>query len=317
MQGRIRAAHVQGLVSSKDALIVTRELKLALIVGFALVLGVTVLISDHLSKARKSELESGIVQQPELTPAPVPDPVPQSTLVANPAPSGLGLGGSITSDPSPAGATVEPPAPVTLVMGQGGGVSTPSGHEALAQLIRERGGEIQNGEIRLPPAAGLNQPGGPGDAPVQIDPRMIPPVGRSASEPPKPEPKTGREYIVVAGDSAYKIAKQFYGRGEDWRRLSDANPGRIGPKGEVRTGVRLTVPGVSSADGARPAGKPDAKPSAGGARTYTVKKGDTLGLIAQRELKTVKRSAEILKLNPKITDPDNIPLGFVLQLPDR
>ena len=35
--------------SCKDAHAVTRELKLALIVGFALVLVVTVLISDHLS----------------------------------------------------------------------------------------------------------------------------------------------------------------------------------------------------------------------------------------------------------------------------
>ena len=34
----------------------TRELKLALIVGFALVLVVTVLISDHLSHARQTEL---------------------------------------------------------------------------------------------------------------------------------------------------------------------------------------------------------------------------------------------------------------------
>jgi nucleoid-associated protein YgaU len=35
---------------------VTRELKLALIVGFALVLVVTVLVSDHLSRARKAQL---------------------------------------------------------------------------------------------------------------------------------------------------------------------------------------------------------------------------------------------------------------------
>ncbi len=43
---------------------VTRELKLALIVGFALVLVVTVLISDHLSHARQTELAGNIQPEP-------------------------------------------------------------------------------------------------------------------------------------------------------------------------------------------------------------------------------------------------------------
>jgi len=40
----------------KDPSDVTRELKLALIVGFALVLTVAILVSDHLSKARTANL---------------------------------------------------------------------------------------------------------------------------------------------------------------------------------------------------------------------------------------------------------------------
>ncbi len=50
--------------------------------------------------------------------------------------------------------------------------------------------------------------------------------------------------------------------------------------------------------------------------TYTVKKGDTLAIIAQHELGSSKRAHEIVELNKKtIKDPDNVPLGAVLTLP--
>jgi nucleoid-associated protein YgaU len=51
-------------------------------------------------------------------------------------------------------------------------------------------------------------------------------------------------------------------------------------------------------------------------RPYTVKKGDSLAAIAQRELGTVKRAREIVELNKKvIKNPDNVPLGATIQIP--
>jgi LysM repeat protein len=50
--------------------------------------------------------------------------------------------------------------------------------------------------------------------------------------------------------------------------------------------------------------------------TYQVKKGDTLGHIAQRELGSVKYTADILRLNPDL-NPNNLKLGQEIKLPAR
>ena len=47
--------------------------------------------------------------------------------------------------------------------------------------------------------------------------------------------------------------------------------------------------------------------------TYTVKNGDTLGVIAQQH---GVKTAEIQALNPIITDPGHIKPGWELKLPD-
>lgn len=54
--------------------------------------------------------------------------------------------------------------------------------------------------------------------------------------------------------------------------------------------------------------------AAGGARTYTVKSGDTLGGIASRELGSASRWTEIQSLNASI-NPNNLKVGTTIQLP--
>lgn len=56
-----------------------------------------------------------------------------------------------------------------------------------------------------------------------------------------------------------------------------------------------------------------AKPTASG-RTYTVRAGDTLQRIAQRELSRANRWPEIARLN-KLRDPDRLAVGQRLRLP--
>lgn len=347
----------------RDAKTVTRELKLALIVGFALVLGVTVLISDHLSKARQSTLETSADSQPQHVPAPAPVE-PEMRLAQEPPPGGSIAGPEISTQPGfprPAGselASNDPGAP------QGG--SGP-----IDDLVRQLGGQVRDGEIHMPGLAGTNlpegsqpsarrdpnvidpnRPAGPSygvEVPKQRPAPVVPapvnptPIGptpeRTALGPGNPVPTiidppilppapTTRDYTVASGDTAYKIAKKFYGRGEDWTKLSAANPGRIGAHGQVREGVLLKVPAALSGAKAQPAkedkaaskasGKPGAQPTGkAGARTYTVKNGDTLGQIAQRELRTTKRMPEILALNSKlIKNPNDLRIGMVLTLPE-
>jgi nucleoid-associated protein YgaU len=339
----------------RDAKTVTRELKLALIVGFALVLGVTVLISDHLSKARLSTLETSADSQPQHAPAPAPVE-PEMRLAQEPPP-----GGSITGpELSPDRGSFRPDGP-ELARGESGAAAPGS----IDDIVRQLGGQVRDGEIRMPGLAGTvlpgsDQPSGrrdpnvidptrpagpsygvevPKQQPVPVTPVPQPSIlGPSPDTTPPlivdpriitpPVPST-RDYTVAAGDTAYKIAKKFYGRGEDWPRLSAANPGRIGANGQVREGVLLKVPATLAGAKSSPAvtpGKESAKPgdkfaakTSGkvGVRTYTVKSGDTLGQIAQRELKTTKRMPELLALNSKtLKNPNDIRAGMVLTLPE-
>lgn len=314
----------------------TRELKLALIVGFSLVLVVTVLISDHLSRARTSTLDDTVSERPALAP-PAPSEYadatpsvsvrpPSGALTPEPAPDRYAQGPDLMSGVTPA--EVDEP-PVEITLGRGArALETDSTLAALRREVERLGGRIENGEIHLPPA-------------VRIDPPAATPPGRSAStQPPAPAPvvpgpsgvhplsrAATREYTVQTGDSAYRIAQREIGSGDDWRLLVDLNPGKITPDGRVRLGQKILVPvrpgtpgaaatstGPRATPQAAPAGTRQALPA--GTRTYTVQKGDTLGQIASRELRSARRVREIIDLNKDvIKNPDMVPAGTVLRLP--
>lgn len=328
-------------------LAVTRELKLALIVGFSLVLVVTVLISDHLSRARTNPLEPALSQTPPLTPRVEPETVTQprdgAGMLAREAPTEPSGPGAIVPNPSingnPAGSTQ----PVELTMGR----SNPPAGEAsdLERAVRALGGEIRDGRVYLPPAAGMNPPSGtlPETTPSNqtipggVTPSHLTPLGptpvQPITPPPAPAATPDRTYTVVAGDSAYKIAKRELGDGEMWRTLVSYNKGVIPESGAIREGMKIKLPPKKDMAGRTPAKNSDqanATPktvsplpigpttpnSPAKFRTYVIKKGDTLGTIASRELGTVRRLQELLDLNKGVlTDPDVAPLGKTIKLP--
>jgi|GEM_PF-3955221 len=65
---------------------------------------------------------------------------------------------------------------------------------------------------------------------------------------------------------------------------------------------------------AKSAPPPAAKPPAASGGTYTVKSGDTLGAIADRNGTTV---SEIMKANPSIKNPNQISVGQQIKLPSK
>ncbi len=65
---------------------------------------------------------------------------------------------------------------------------------------------------------------------------------------------------------------------------------------------------------AAPAPTPAPKPSPAAPATYTVKSGDTLGVIAERNGTTV---SEIMKANPQLTNPDQISVGQQIKIPGK
>lgn len=61
-----------------------------------------------------------------------------------------------------------------------------------------------------------------------------------APGPTKPAPP--RTYVVVKGDSLWRIAQRFYGKGSLWPRLFDANRNQIKNPNLIYPGQRLVVP---------------------------------------------------------------------------
>ncbi len=55
-----------------------------------------------------------------------------------------------------------------------------------------------------------------------------------------PKATVGKNYTVVKGDTLWDISAKSYGSGFSWKRIRDANPGKIGT---LRNGNPLILPG--------------------------------------------------------------------------
>ncbi|GAB2593336.1 LysM peptidoglycan-binding domain-containing protein [Microlunatus antarcticus] len=144
-------------------------------------------------------------------------------------------------------------------------------------------------------------------APVEADP-----TARAAPVPlSAPSGRRERAHVVRAGDDLWSLAQQYYGRGQDWRRIAAANPDRLtGGPDRLEVGWRLVVPDDGRADDAR---RGDEAP-----RTVRVRSGDTLTSVAERELGDAERWTELYRANrDQLSDPDDLPIGLSLRLPGR
>ncbi len=274
----------------------TREQKISLIVGFTLVLLVGVAVSDHLSAARSAQLESGLTPRGDMdafdeVQNPIPESKPMETFAAAPEYSP-----TVNTPTGPIAKSLEDAA------------------NPPADFLTKLRNRIQD----FPLAADTITRS---DEPIQT---------QSIFPPPKRSLELSTDEIawhpVVEGDTLWSIAEQYYNDGALAVKLATFN----GANPElIRPGVRLRIPAREALTGeaapkstpsapkaaSNPTPKTETKPVA--TRNYTVKKGDTLGAIAQRELGTVKRINEILKLNPKMSDADDIRVDDVIKLPSK
>lgn len=340
----------------------TREHKLALIVGFALILVVGVFVSDHFSKARLAKpgdqlaTSAGMPRAQQNQPVAYPKAEPVLQLASNPpAPAPVApqhepgtwttgdkptLGGGLAGDVS-AGATRGPSlAGDPRVTPTRGGADLPAAAGPLVDVPSEGG-------VRLPIPA-----------PQTRDTRTAATVPTPTPNPALPVSSGElKKHTVAKGDSLAKISRKYYGDDKLWNRLAEYNKSRVSADNNVNLGVTLMIPprdvlmGQASLapEGARPpaartelakadatkAGskpdprkldpkkadpkKPETAPAPKAAeRTYTVKSGDTLALIAERELGSGKRWREIQRLNTgTLGDDDTIAVGMVLKLPAK
>lgn len=236
----------------------TRENKVALVVGFALVLLVGVLISDHLSAARTQEsaqlLPPGIepaglrLTERELmdlqgVAAPPPQPVTQTLAQATLA----------IETPVPATATVpEPgwrPEPAAPAPSPAAPIEPPAAErehqvkpgETLSEICLRHYGDVSLSD-ELARYNGLGNPNA-----LRAGHRLRLPataeLGRPArTDMPPPEPESRDTYEVRPGDTLTEIAARLLGSSAKWEQLYEANRGVIDDPDRVRAGTVLRIP---------------------------------------------------------------------------
>lgn len=179
------------------------------------------------------------------------------------------------------------------------------------------GGELVQGQPEQ--AAPVNQQPAPSAETAQV---MPPPATVPA---PNLEPKTAAsKYVVKSGDSLARIAKRQLGAESRWEEIVALNPG-VNAK-NLKVGQELTLPAGAAPMTAE--AKPNPKPAPSttpvaknekpapksSAKSYTVRKGDTLSAIARRELGSAARAKDIQALNPGL-DPAKLKVGQTIQMP--
>jgi nucleoid-associated protein YgaU len=87
------------------------------------------------------------------------------------------------------------------------------------------------------PNFGNVQSGGSSTAPPA--PATPSPTSARAADAPPAAPRT---YTVVAGDSLSKIAKKFYGDGNQWKKIFEANRDTVKNPDLIHPGQVLKIP---------------------------------------------------------------------------
>ncbi len=275
----------------------TRENKLALIIGFGLVLVVGILVSDHLSAANRQQNAALQAEEASLTPGRLEDHrllTPDYAPIERPEAEGLRLR----------------PGPMA------GNQSHLGGNDASAS--RAAGSNPGPGTILMPGPDQLN--------------RQLPPAGGSGGAT---LPQSYKWHTIKPKETLAAIARREYGDEKLWKLLAQFNKDRVPNPDVVPAGVTIRLPskeellgitgtsvspGQPSGSGAGAAGAgntPGGAQPAGGHRTYTVQPGETLSRIAKRLLGSEHRWREIVDLNKDvIKNPDNVTAGTVIRVPN-
>lgn len=260
---------------------VTRENKLALIVGFSVILVVGVLVSDHFSKARQDRLRdldeqeigsvgvdrsaSFVPVEPlisnETTPiAASPQPAPSRRLENTPWSAQRSTGGLLdraldaqanrshrAAMNAPSRATPAETASASLddsplFIRQGEPLQSEG---TLATADRSATARLlENALDRGVNLVPLTQPATVATGAARPEPTPSASVTREVSPAPVREVsrETPWEYHVRKNDSLYAIAEKHLGSGNRWEEIRDLNKDRLNNGSVLRVGLRLRMP---------------------------------------------------------------------------
>jgi nucleoid-associated protein YgaU len=129
--------------------------------------------------------------------------------------------------------------------------------------------------------------------------RVTPP-----NPPPTPEIAGLQQVHVQRGESWWKLARRYLGSGALWPELRTLNEEMDGPAELLKAGSIVRLPARAHAGEASPR------------RSITVKKGDSLWLIAREHLGHGSAWTCLARVNPQISDYTHMTIGAPLQLPE-
>ena len=221
----------------------TRESKLALIIGFVLVLVVGVLVSDHFSQASTMALD---IQQPEDTGivAPITDLGARESQPAGGVFRGNQFASEETQQPTRNSTPDSSQNPVMISNSRTSQTPASTGGNSLIdRAFNEARNRVQNTQI---PSAKIGSDTG------STPPMQVLPNTRNADQ--------YASYKVVAGDTLIAIARRQLGNGERWTQIHELNANVLGPDAipkrvdefvqlnnlddanDIRVGMTLKVP---------------------------------------------------------------------------
>lgn len=287
----------------------TRETKLGLLLGTAIILLIGIIVSDQLSVARKQpppppqtfgldetplpshdlSTSPSLAQPPTLTP---PSSSPSPTSVEQPLPSAALRSG--LSEPVPAL-----------------NISEKALDNAKASPSTAQAPTLQAQPIGLfdpPPATPSGAPAPAAD------------LNSSTSAAQSSAPV--RTVRVQAGDTLEKLARIHLGDGSRWPEILQANADTVKRPEQLRIGMVLRLPAAGPTNSPAPASAPTEQASSlssTSSRTYTVQAGDTLYGIARKTLGNGTRWKEILQANSDLLhgNPANLKPGMKLTIPSQ
>lgn len=295
----------------------TRETKVGLLVGMGVILLIGILVSDFLSKENKSDpavlTNFATEAQKGLLPGDVGElPKAYSTDSTANGSGGFGGTGAGSADraaapsprltPLPMPDDLQPrPRPVEPTrVNPRDAVNPPA---ALA--LDNNGSSLGNsssGSSALPPL-----PNGMHAGPVKV-------VNSSMNASAVP-----MVHQVAKGESLYDIAVRYYGDGDKWRAIVQANPKAFDNTGRLATGAKLQIPSRADVANNIPVAPPTTvavNSNVPSGKTIKVAAGDTLASLSSKYLGTRSRWTELLDANKdKLKKAEDLKLGMELRLP--
>ncbi len=279
----------------------TRESKLALIIGFVLVLVVGVLVSDHFSQANNMLIDKQDQQQAGIV-APITDLGQQEKQGLNDAiDNAVGDRRFAQSNPNRNSGLSDP-------RGESYANNTNSEYSLLDDAFD--GVKNRINQTNFPPAEISNS-----SRTRRQQSDSIPNPGSSTTR--TLAPVTHKFHTVVSGDSLIKIARRTLNDGERWKQIHELNADILGPDAILQIGMRLKLPNdARSLERASSSNQQPKKNSSQSVSSYKVVAGDTLGEISMQLLGTSKRAKEIAELNG-LESVNDIRIGMTLKIPAK